>query len=924
MGTNILSSHVSLYSFDAITLIQTQDSGVLVSHDGEPYDEGVSFRDLAVWVKNSVANKIVLVLDCCHAGAADIRNVNTSKNTLNLFSSSDLRNLDTLGKGKVLLASCTDNEKAREDLKLGHGIFTYHFLQACKGKAANKNGEVNITNVYSYICSQITYQTPVFKGEIEGNITLFKLQFKTEDKAKNHKLQKKIRVVHALPPIPRFVGREEELQALQNFVSNQAGIFSVIGIGGSGKTAIIQYFMERLYNDNSLQFDGIFIWSFYEDQSISYFLQETYLFFSRVEQINKSGFELLYRLTELLTSGRKNLLVLDGLETVQRPKTDSEGIFGRIDDRLLKIFLTSIAADPGKIRCIITSRFDIPDLEPWLDKSYWHIKLQDLDTKSAISLLKSHKIKDDDLNLEKIILEYGTHSLTLDHLGSYIAEFCSCDPKKIENLPEPDLSGETKTERKLAKVLYAYQRSLQTEEIDVLSRLCIFRLGVTFDSLFSIFVNKKDSSVSGSIASLSRQDFQKIINRLIKLHLIDKGTEQRFFVHPAVKDYFYRNFSNPENVHNVVREYFSSLVKQPGSELPTNKITLDRIEELIFHTIKVGKLKDAVTLYQSRLGGVEHLGWTLGEFDRGKRILNIFLNEGNDSSFFFGALRDMGLYLRALGDLELATKFFSTEEFSGLIYILQGDFQKVLNINVDKYRSIHLAIKYLQGYEATIPYPIVTSTSMLMASEPRHFLPQVTETEIIKCRKNWLEKGWNDDVSRADLILAEINRLNKNLNQSLKLIQQAERWIFASGSQEHICLIWHIKAKIAFDSNDIKSAESMNIKAINIARECGFDFYLIDFLNFSSELKLRKSETNAALALAREVLIRSTDIKCKYLWATATSSHLIGEALLLLNQKSEAISNLTSALQLREKLGDNRYKMTQKLLDQIYNKDNYV
>lgn len=207
---------------------------------------------------------------------------------------------------------------------------------------------------------------------------------------------------------------------------------------------------------------------------------------------------------------------------------------------------------------------------------------------------------------------------------------------------------------------------------------------------------------------------------------------------------------------------------------------------------------------------------------------------------------------------------------------------------------------------------------MLMASEPRYFLAQVTETEIIESRQTWLKKAWHDDVSRADLILAEIHRLNSRFSQSSELIKQAEMWILSSASQEHISLLWHTKAKLALDSNNIQSAKLMNMKAINIARQCGLNLYLVDFLNLCAELKLRDSKGYDALEITQEAYNRAIDAQCQYMWAAATSKHLMGKALLVLNRKAEAIPVLTSALELREQLGDAQCSVTRQLLDQMH------
>ena len=58
--------------------------------------------------------------------------------------------------------------------------------------------------------------------------------------------------------------------------------------------------------------------------------------------------------------------------------------------------------------------------------------------------------------------------------------------------------------------------------------------------------------------------------------------------------------------------------------MPEDARTLDLVEEAIHHALSAGRRDEAEWLYQNVLGGLRHLGWKLGEINRGLRILRQF------------------------------------------------------------------------------------------------------------------------------------------------------------------------------------------------------------------------------------------------------------------------------------------------------------
>jgi hypothetical protein len=173
-------------------------------------------------------------------------------------------------------------------------------------------------------------------------------------------------LVHRLPPAPNFVGREEELAAVRDlWTSGFRGVLALVGLGGAGKTAIAGRFLEEvLAGPSACLPQGLFVWSFYQEPDAGLFLQEAYRYFGgETGAPSAKGIGVFHLLREALSNGGPHLLVLDGLERVQRQKEARPEQFGQIEDPLLKALLIRIADGMGQTTALITSRFPLPDLQ---------------------------------------------------------------------------------------------------------------------------------------------------------------------------------------------------------------------------------------------------------------------------------------------------------------------------------------------------------------------------------------------------------------------------------------------------------------------------------------------------------------------------------------------------------------------------------
>src|SRR2546423_13040747 len=135
-------------------------------------------------------------------------------------------------------------------------------------------------------------------------------------------------------------------------------------------------------------------------------------------------------LSEALATGGNYLLVLDGLERVQRQQTDASGIYGELEDPLLRGLLSRLSAGAGKTRAIVTTRFPVASIERWLDKGYSIIDVDHLTGDSARALLKVHGVKGTDAHLDALIADYGGHAPTPDPFAGALSRVFDADPQK--------------------------------------------------------------------------------------------------------------------------------------------------------------------------------------------------------------------------------------------------------------------------------------------------------------------------------------------------------------------------------------------------------------------------------------------------------------------------------------------------------------
>ncbi|OMI39519.1 hypothetical protein [Streptomyces sparsogenes] len=687
-------------------------------------------------------------------------------------------------------------------------------------------------------------------------------------------------VIHALPPAPSFVGRADELAALDRFWRDDgAGVLALLGLGGAGKTALAGEFLARLRaGEADPPPDELFIWSFYLNQDVKEFLEVAYTYFSGGAVVRGSPTGTFYLLAELLAGPGRRLLVLDGLERVQRPCTDRQGAFGDLSDRLLAQVIDRLADGLGGTKCLITSRLPLPRLTPWQGRGYAWLDIDQLSHEDAVALVRGRGVRGDDDALHALVDEFGAHALTLDHLSGYLVEYAAGDPARAASLPEPRADSGEPQERRLARVLDAYETVLSERESALLARLCIFRFGASAEQLHSVFACSASAKIAGPLRGLDRRDILATLRHLLQLHLVMRESAELFTVHPAVRDHFYRSFTDPRSVHQAVRRHYSALVAGPGVLPPDHPETLDLLEELVHHSLAAGHVAEAEEVYRLRMGGYEHLAWQTGQYSRCVRVLEEF-----------PVCPDPGGLLwcyRAIGDLPAALSRIDPDDtwWLAMIGTLRGRHREVAGLlrgnrhdpilAVARALTGGMPVDRLAGAPVWFGLPLSPAECLLEAG-----LTEPARAYVSRAREALAAQGrdavWNDELARYDLIEAALECDRGDLVMAQSLLEAATQWIVTSGSQEHLCLLHLGRARLARAQRHHALAASALGEGLRTAEQCGFGLYHLALLLEKAELALDTDEPDTARDAATAALAAASDPACHDILAMARARRLL-------------------------------------------------
>jgi hypothetical protein len=151
----------------------------LLPVDADPddlYTTALPMREISHIMKRISSEKLIFIADSCYSGASGGRTVSIEDIRANISESFLTRIAGA--KGRVIISASGPNEVSAESDSLGHGVFTYHLIEAIRGKADyDRDGFVTVDEAYRYVSEEVPRTTgqaqhPVKKGVVEGQLIL--------------------------------------------------------------------------------------------------------------------------------------------------------------------------------------------------------------------------------------------------------------------------------------------------------------------------------------------------------------------------------------------------------------------------------------------------------------------------------------------------------------------------------------------------------------------------------------------------------------------------------------------------------------------------------------------------------------------------------------------------------------------------------
>ncbi|MCP4608376.1 MAG: DUF4062 domain-containing protein [Planctomycetes bacterium] len=781
------------------------------------------------------------------------------------------------------------------------------------------------------------------------------------------------RVVHPLQPAPHFRGRQDLLRDLQLWWKDPVHpdrVRSLVALGGTGKTAVVERFLKGIRKDKLR--GSVLVWSFYEQPNTDAFLREACIVFAGMEGRGAGG--RLERLQRALSGSQPHLLVLDGLERIQ-----SVGKSGRargdLEDHRLKNLLRSIASGLGRTRALITSRFKLSDLEQWEGAGYRSYHLEVLDKQTAISVLKAWKVKGDEEQLLALAESVGNHALSVSVLGSYLNHYCNGNPDGAQELNLEEISEDEPQAAKLGRILAGYAKNLPDQERDLLVRLSVFPKGVSVKVLR--YLIDAGGKIAGALIGMKQANLARLAKRLHNQGLVytyKLRNRITYTAHPFLREYF-RNLLGvpPEKIHEAVRSKLAIGLDTKPENKPIKTEILDKYEALIEHSILAKHFREACDLYYDVMGGDTgnaHIYHILGDYGRMIRILSLFAPD-NEPKHIAPKLsisdrgylsNSWGLAALALGDLSTAELCFDFQkklarkdkDWENLSHGLENNayVAKVRGRFPSARKLLKEAIKYCEDDDIFVKSACHAHLAVIchalgeiyeaqknfkkaaeIEGQSLYSIDAIYEAEHLfaigdkKIAYERIETNLADseyDKATRDMSLCHsllgLFSLPDSITKARKHLTKIRDWTDQSGNMECIIRAHILAAEIAYCSGDYPGALSEATIGLNHAESCGYGRFAIDLLLQLAKINLAIPDARTALGNARKALDRSEHRDCRYAWGQADALHLCGVCHKELNEPELAKKRLETALKLRRKIQHPGAEETEKLIKEYFDK----
>jgi tetratricopeptide (TPR) repeat protein len=725
-------------------------------------------------------------------------------------------------------------------------------------------------------------------------------------------------LVHPYLMPPNFTGRLREREVLSAWLnennkkrSPSSKKFSLIeshplfilrGLGGFGKSALAWYWLS--HDVDRKLWPNVVWWSFYEgDSNFDRFLTETIRsILGKSSEIPIGSRVQAEKLLELLQRPGI-LIVMDGFERALRAfgsmnaayqgdenttKLNNDSLQRGCISASAEFFLHNFASLGMNIqsRVLMTTRLRPSILETYegmLLSGCLEKVLSQMEPEDAVEFFQKQGIRGSLKNIKDVCQSYGYHPLSLRLLAGLILTDLKF-PGDIQVAKSLEVIGELKQHQH--HVLEQTYESLSTFSQKLLNEISCNRFAMDYDEIKTLTDKIYKSSPDNEQPLYETHDLDSSLHELLNRGLLNcnviqqelskdtKGRKAKYDLHPIVRRYVYDRLTISErrSIHTQMVDYFEAVPKiHPDMAIKDLSWTI----ELYHHTLRAGRINEAIKIYQSQLAGL--LYYKYAAYQTITSILHpLFSDPDVENSTFLG---DANTKVWILNELAL-----SYGECGQPVYA-----EKLLKISINELKKENSVTRL-----ATILANLVQSVQIPIGKL------EEAKKNILQCID--LYNSVNDVVHKAigHRELGYILALCGKWDQSVKELSQSEQ-LLGKNPENNVFLheyvnllivqamvqLLLIRSNRGITSSYTDQALSYAIKAETLLKDCteNMAYYERDFIRVNWILgcvEVANHQTKEATVHLEKALAH-----CKAIGILEVESQIILELARLYYDKSE-------------------------------------
>ncbi len=389
-------------------------------------------------------------------------------------------------------------------------------------------------------------------------------------------------------------GRQKELKLLNEaWELDKANVLSFVAYGGTGKSTLVNKWLERMRWDNYRGAERVYGWSFYSQgtgervTSADMFINDTLKWFGDPNPKEGSEWEKGKRLAKLVRE-KKTLLILDGMEPLQ---SDVDFDKGKIKDNALAVLVTELAKENNGL-CVITTREDIPEFVRYA-QTVKVVNLDQISDEAGRDLLKVKGIQGTDEQLEQATREFGNHALAINLLASYLHGIVGhhiSNAAKIADIDVPVEKG-----RHPRRVMEAFDKRFgKGSKREVLRIMGLFDRPAEIAAIDAVRTEPTIAGLTKYLQKIKETEWNKLLEELRDCKLLAQQSKHNPDVvdcHPLVREHFGEKLKKKKQeawreAHRRLYEYYKAV---PEKELPDTLEEMEPLFRAVYHGCAAGE-----------------------------------------------------------------------------------------------------------------------------------------------------------------------------------------------------------------------------------------------------------------------------------------------------------------------------------------------